>query len=539
MASQSIAGLNVKIGADTKELQDELGKVTGIIQDDLEPAKDTTKSLADNFKSISTDSVKTAAGLLLTAGALAGIGKAINGFTKGIVEDALKVDPVSQQAITDLSDAFQSIKLSLGEAILPSLTETAKDLTDLLNKISGWLKENDNTAAAIMKVVGAVGLLSSGLAIAAPVLQLFGISFAGLLGPVAAVAAVIAGVVILVGLLKDNLGEADEATQAFADSLETLDTSSQTVVQNGYGQLEIEDYKYTDRLIEDEETGDFITVQARLDEATQTWITRDEDLARAAEKAGEALSGQAQAVESVTDAVDESTLSEGLVENVEETKTTADEANEVLKSVQDTIANLGQTTMDTDLSESMSTINGLLESEAFKQFAKEPVDPAIGESWTTFGTAIQSASGGFESLNTTLGDGTISGYISGTGDAAKGAAEGFSALAEAINAVVGAYNDLARTNPTGGGTPAGGGSSAANNQTDVFRAGGGPVLANHPYIVGEFRPEIFIPGEDGMIVPTAGGITVNVGNVYGESYLRDYVTRTVTGAIRQEVRLGA
>ena len=42
-----------------------------------------------------------------------------------------------------------------------------------------------------------------------------------------------------------------------------------------------------------------------------------------------------------------------------------------------------------------------------------------------------------------------------------------------------------------------------------------------------------------MIVPTAGGITVNVGNVYGESYLRDYVTRTVTGAIRQEVRLGA
>lgn len=34
-----------------------------------------------------------------------------------------------------------------------------------------------------------------------------------------------------------------------------------------------------------------------------------------------------------------------------------------------------------------------------------------------------------------------------------------------------------------------------------FRAGGGPVLANHPYVVGEKRPELFIPSTSGRIDP--------------------------------------
>jgi len=57
------------------------------------------------------------------------------------------------------------------------------------------------------------------------------------------------------------------------------------------------------------------------------------------------------------------------------------------------------------------------------------------------------------------------------------------------------------------------------------RASGGPVLAGMPYIVGEQRPELFVPRESGYILPSvpsmgpahAGGgnaapwpITVNV-----------------------------
>lgn len=78
------------------------------------------------------------------------------------------------------------------------------------------------------------------------------------------------------------------------------------------------------------------------------------------------------------------------------------------------------------------------------------------------------------------------------------------------------------------------------------RAGGGSVIGNHPYIVGEEGAELYVPNSNGYIVPNdelqdlfGGRITVNVGNVYGESYLRDYVIETMTGAIRQEMRLGA
>ena len=34
-------------------------------------------------------------------------------------------------------------------------------------------------------------------------------------------------------------------------------------------------------------------------------------------------------------------------------------------------------------------------------------------------------------------------------------------------------------------------------------AKGGPVLADHPFVVGENGPELFIPHRDGMIVPHA------------------------------------
>ncbi|MER9164403.1 phage tail length tape measure family protein [Mesorhizobium sp. M0715] len=65
----------------------------------------------------------------------------------------------------------------------------------------------------------------------------------------------------------------------------------------------------------------------------------------------------------------------------------------------------------------------------------------------------------------------------------------------------------------GSGSSGGGGIPWAD---DTFRAGGGPVQAGKAYIVGEKRPEVFIPGQSGMIhasVPSvqsagAGGASV-------------------------------
>lgn len=54
-----------------------------------------------------------------------------------------------------------------------------------------------------------------------------------------------------------------------------------------------------------------------------------------------------------------------------------------------------------------------------------------------------------------------------------------------------------------------------------WRAGGGPVTRNQPYVVGERGPEMFVPGQSGTIVPNhalgggGGGVTINVGHYYG------------------------
>ena len=48
---------------------------------------------------------------------------------------------------------------------------------------------------------------------------------------------------------------------------------------------------------------------------------------------------------------------------------------------------------------------------------------------------------------------------------------------------------------------------------DDFRANGGPVSANQPYIVGERGPELFVPSRSGSIVPNdrlGGGDNVSV-----------------------------
>ena len=101
----------------------------------------------------------------------------------------------------------------------------------------------------------------------------------------------------------------------------------------------------------------------------------------------------------------------------------------------------------------------------------------------------------------------------------------------------------------GGGGGNGGTGGTGGNASDPMgvlpkRAGGGPVTAGSPYIIGEAGPELFVPRTNGYVVPNdqlqdMQPINVNIGNVYGESYLRDYVISAVTGAIRQEVRLGA
>ena len=75
------------------------------------------------------------------------------------------------------------------------------------------------------------------------------------------------------------------------------------------------------------------------------------------------------------------------------------------------------------------------------------------------------------------------------------------------------------------------------------KAKGGPVRWGETYLVGEEGPELFTPARSGYIVPNneleerRDAVTVNIGNVYGESYLEDYVLKAVAGTVRRELRL--
>jgi len=125
------------------------------------------------------------------------------------------------------------------------------------------------------------------------------------------------------------------------------------------------------------------------------------------------------------------------------------------------------------------------------------------------------------------------GTIQGLAGAASSAADEFTRWAEAIYAVIAALQKLQSMGFSFGGGGGGGG-----------RAEGGYVKGGTTYLVGEEGPELFTPHRSGYIVPndelTAGSgepkIVVEInGDIYGESYLTDFVIDTMTGAIRKEL----
>jgi hypothetical protein len=78
-----------------------------------------------------------------------------------------------------------------------------------------------------------------------------------------------------------------------------------------------------------------------------------------------------------------------------------------------------------------------------------------------------------------------------------------------------------------GSRSSGSGSGGGHVNEDAHRASGGPVTKGMPYIVGEHRPELFVPKENGTILPkvpgrakasslapSGGGTTINI-NVNG------------------------
>ena len=348
----SVSGINVKIGADLSDLKKKLGEVGDTVESELGPAKDTTKDLNENFKNSATNAAKTAVSAAAIAVSLGKVGKALTGFTKGILEDALKVNPATQEKIDSVKQAFDDMKVALGESLIPLIDQWAPKLTSALDSITGWIKENPEAAQNIMLAVAAIGALSSAASLAVPALMLLNISLSPISGTAIAVAAAIGGLALIVGMLIDKSDELTEHTAATAEGIESMDTASQSLVQNGFGELEIWDNSYTE--VFDPETGDY--VMARWDEISQSWVADADTISGAADTVAESVTDQADAMDTMN-------------ESAETAVSTADQVNEILQSMQTTVEGIS----DSDIAESLTQINEVLDSEGFKQLAQNPV----------------------------------------------------------------------------------------------------------------------------------------------------------------------
>ena len=536
MASNSVAGINVKIGADLSDLKKKLGEVGDAVESELEPAANSVHDLRDSFKETAKSTGDSSVNIQAIAAALQTIGTALLGFTKGAIEDALKVNPDVAAPYESISGAFGDLKVALGEGLLSQLEGIAPTVTTVLNSITSFAKDNPDTAGILLGIVGGVGALGSAAVTAAPLLTLFNISLAPISGTALAVAGAIVGLVTILALLSTTLDEIGDKASTAAEEIANMDTSTQHIVENGVGELKVEnrnDYDWVAN-VWDPSKKEFVEGWAYLDEYTGEYVLVSEEVVAAAAGTAEAVSGTTEEITGMGEAV---------IGTMDSTKSASEQAQEIFTNMQQTVESLGLAMDETGFTEAMTQFNDLMESEAFQELAKEPVSEDVNASWASFDSSVTSALSGIDGLKSTLEDGSVNSAITSTGDAASGAAGSFNTLAAAINGAVAAYEALIEVKSKLGGS----GDTGNGTNFGGAHASGGPVHAGTTYLVGEVGPELFTPHQNGYIIPNdrLGGkgqqIVVNFnGDVIGDANsIYSLVNRAAKAAIRQEVRAAA
>lgn len=132
--------------------------------------------------------------------------------------------------MTLMNSALDSLKISIGNALMPVLGELADAGADGFSWASKFVDENPWLVQAITGAVGAVALLAGGLtayaavtAAAKAVQDALNLSMS--LCPAVAIAAAIGALVVVVGSWVASLDDADENTKAFTESLKETKTA--------------------------------------------------------------------------------------------------------------------------------------------------------------------------------------------------------------------------------------------------------------------------------------------------------------------------
>lgn len=243
-AKDALKGLNV-------ETVDSGGKLRGI----TDIIRDLEKSGLSAADALTIFGVRAGPGMLALvsqgADAIEDLTAKVTDTTKASEIAALQVDTFQGQ-VKLLKSAFSELQITVGNEVLPVLTEYTTKLSGIINFTSDWAAENPILTSTLVKLGGAVGVVSLGLgalgfgalgaAKVAGVLKLMAIDvsiLAGALGGGAGIA-VIAGVgfslafglasvaLALKGLIapsKDAGGAIDRITESVWDSTASLEAN--------------------------------------------------------------------------------------------------------------------------------------------------------------------------------------------------------------------------------------------------------------------------------------------------------------------------
>lgn len=184
MAAASIEGINIKIGADLSDLKEEMSATTDAIKGvgdsakkDIAAANTPVEILKKNFNETKINAQRL-------ADVCKDIAKSVGGFVKDSVSKAFELSPLTAAAWGELVDAFDGVKIALGQAVMPIIQELAPKITSLLTSISDFLTKHPDIARDIMGVATAITFISTVISTATPIAAAFGVTVGSISAPV-------------------------------------------------------------------------------------------------------------------------------------------------------------------------------------------------------------------------------------------------------------------------------------------------------------------------------------------------------------------
>ena len=116
-------------------------------------------------------------------------------------QDAANKAAAFKDSLTALKGSLSGVAVGIGAQLAPMITGLAENISNIIGKVRAWMEKHPELAGLILKVVGAVGVLSAVLGPILIILPALASGFTILLGPVGLVAAAVAGLAALAVLI--------------------------------------------------------------------------------------------------------------------------------------------------------------------------------------------------------------------------------------------------------------------------------------------------------------------------------------------------